>query len=159
MAANAMPRSARSRSADGATMAALLPPSSRIARAKRPASFGPTCRPMVVEPVADTTGTRASSTSASPTARPPMTTSQSPSGTPPKRAAARATIAPVASAVSGVFSDGFQTTLSPHTKASAAFQDQTATGKLNAEMTPQTPSGCQVSIMRWSARSVAMVRP
>ena len=93
MAAKAMPRSARSRSADGATIAALLPPSSRIARAKRPASFGPTCRPMAVEPVADTTGTRASSTSASPTSRPPMTTSQSPSGTPPKRAAARATIA------------------------------------------------------------------
>jgi hypothetical protein len=65
----------------------------------------------------------------------------------------------VASAVSRVFSEGFHTTASPHTKASAAFQDHTATGKLKAEMTPQTPSGCQVSIMRWSARSVAMVRP
>src|SRR4029077_8108044 len=32
-------------------------------------------------------------------------------------------------------------------------------GKLKAEMTPQTPSGCQVSIIRWSARSVAMVWP
>ena len=64
-----------------------------------------------------------------------------------------------ASAVSGVFSDGFHTTLSPQTSASAAFHDHTATGKLNAEMTPTTPSGCQVSIMRCSARSVAMVRP
>jgi pimeloyl-ACP methyl ester carboxylesterase len=69
------------------------------------------------------------------------------------------TIVCVASAVSGVFSDGFHTTGSPQTKARAAFQDQTATGKLKAEMTPQTPSGCQVSIIRWSARSVAMVRP
>ena len=38
-----------------------------------------------------------------------------------------------ASAVSGVFSDGFQTTALPQTSASAAFHDQTATGKLNAE--------------------------
>ena len=68
-----------------------------------------------------------------------------------------ATMACDASAVSGVFSEGFQTTGSPQTKASAAFQDHTATGKLNAEMTPQTPSGCHVSIMRWSGRSVAMV--
>ena len=41
-----------------------------------------------------------------------------------------------ASAVSGVFSDGFHTTVSPQTRASAAFHDQTATGKLKAEMTP-----------------------
>ena len=63
-----------------------------------------------------------------------------------------------ASAVSGVISDGFQTTVSPHTRASAVFHDQTATGKLKAEMTPTTPSGCQVSISRWPGRSEAMVR-
>ena len=38
--------------------------------------------------------------------------------------------------MSGVFSDGFQTTESPQTSASAAFHDHTATGKLNALMTP-----------------------
>ena len=64
-----------------------------------------------------------------------------------------------AAAQSGVFSDGFQTTLSPQTKARQAFQAQTATGKLKAEITPTTPSGCQVSIIRWPGRSVAMVRP
>jgi hypothetical protein len=53
-----------------------------------------------------------------------------------------------ASAVSGAFSEGFQTTGSPQMKASAVFQDYTATGKLNADITPQTPSGCQVSIIR-----------
>ena len=37
-AANTMPRTARSRSAEGATMAALLPPSSRISRPKRSAT-------------------------------------------------------------------------------------------------------------------------
>jgi hypothetical protein len=65
----------------------------------------------------------------------------------------------VATADRGVFSDGFHTTELPHTSASMAFQDHTATGKLNAEMTPTTPSGCHVSIMRCSARSVAIVRP
>lgn len=61
--------------------------------------------------------------------------------------------------MSGVFSDGFQRTESPQTKASAAFHDQTATGKLNAEITATGPKGCQVSIMRWPGRSEAMVRP
>ena len=36
----------------------------------------------------------------------------------------------------GVFSDGFQMTVSPQTNASIAFQAHTATGKLNAEITP-----------------------
>ena len=50
-------------------------------------------------------------------------------------------------------------TLSPHTSASAVFHDQTATGKLKAEITPTTPAGCQVSIIRWPGRSDAMVSP
>src|ERR1700738_1758242 len=54
MAAKATARTAKSRSAEGATMAALLPPSSRIARAKRAARRGPTS-PIAVEPVAETT--------------------------------------------------------------------------------------------------------
>ena len=62
-------------------------------------------------------------------------------------------------AVRGVSSEGFQTTASPQTRATAEFQAQTATGKLNAEITPTGPNGCQVSIIRWPGRSVAMVRP
>ena len=65
-------------------------------------------------------------------------------------AAARLNRPSTASAVSGVFSDGFHTTASPQTKASAAFHDHTATGKLKAEMTPTTPAGCHCSIIRWS---------
>ena len=76
-----------------------------------------------------------------------------------KRASARSNSACAASAVSGVFSDGFQTQALPQTSASAAFHAQTATGKLKADMMPVTPSGCQVSIMRWFARSDAMVSP
>ncbi|MCY1296511.1 hypothetical protein D9M70_459000 [compost metagenome] len=114
---------------------------------------------MRVEPVAETSGTFGLSTRTSPTVRSPMRTCDRPSGASPKRASARSKIAWQASAVSGVFSDGFQTTELPQTSASAVFHDQTATGKLKAEMTPTTPSGCQVSIMRWPGRSVAIVRP
>ncbi len=64
-----------------------------------------------------------------------------------------------ANAVSGVFSLGFQTTGSPQTKASIAFHAHTATGKLNALMTPTGPSGCHCSIMRCSKRSVTIVLP
>ena len=37
----------------------------------------------------------------------------------------------------GVFSEGFQTQTFPQTQANAAFQAQTATGKLKAEIVPQ----------------------
>ncbi len=63
-----MARIAMSRSADGATIIALLPPSSRIGRPNRAATFGPTTEPMRVEPVAETIGTRFDATSASPIA-------------------------------------------------------------------------------------------
>ena len=159
IAPKATPRSARSRSAEGATITPLLPPSSRIARAKRCARRGATARPIRVDPVAETSATRASSTSASPASRPPIKSCDRPSGASPNRAAARSKIACVAKAVSGVFSDGFHTTLLPHTNASAAFHAHTATGKLNAEITPTTPSGCHTSIIRCPGRSVAIVRP
>ena len=67
MAAKATARRVRSRLAVGQTIPALLPPSSRRGRAKRAARRGPTARPMRVEPVAETRGTRGESTRASPT--------------------------------------------------------------------------------------------
>ena len=80
------------------------------------------------------------------------------SGAPTLRAA-RAASAVVATATRAVFSDGFHTTVSPQTSARAAFQDHTAAGKLNAEITPTTPSGCHVSMSRCPGRSEGMVRP
>src|SRR5690606_38618543 len=130
-AANTIPRRASDRSAEGATMAALLPPSSRIARPNRAATTGATLRPIAVEPVADTTGTPSCAASAAPTSPPPRTTWQRSAGA-PVRSAARANRAAHASAVSGVLSLGFQITGSPHTTARAAFHDHTATGKLKA---------------------------
>ena len=142
-------RTARSRSADGVTIMALLPPNSRMLRPNRAATIGPTIRPIRVEPVAETMAIPVERASASPCSAPPITSCTSPVGaSAPKRSRARAKTPIVASAVSGVLSDGFQITGSPHTSASAAFQHQTATGKLNAEITAQGPIGCQVSIMR-----------
>ena len=64
-----------------------------------------------------------------------------------------------AMAVSGVLVEGFQSTVSPQTRARAVFQLQTATGKLKAVMTPTTPSGCHCSCSRCWRRSLGMVRP
>jgi hypothetical protein len=77
-----------------------------------------------------------------------MRTLDSLAGTSPIFSAARSNSACTASAVNGVFSDGFQTRVLPQTRARAAFHDQTATGKLKAVMIPVMPSGCQVSIIR-----------
>ena len=154
-----MARSASLRSAEGVTIIALLPPSSRIVRPSREATTGASALPMRVEPVADTSGTRASAASCSPMLRPPWTTCDRPAGASPNRSRARSNSFCVAKAVRGVFSDGFQTTLSPQTIARAAFHAQTATGKLKALITPTGPSGCQVSIIRCPGRSEAIVSP
>ena len=62
-------------------------------------------------------------------------------------------------AVNGVFGEGFQTTQSPQTAAISAFHDHTATGKLNAEITPTNPSGCHCSYIRCCGRSLCIVSP
>jgi hypothetical protein len=124
----------------------------------REATAGPTIRPMLHEPVADISGSRGSWFILSPTVAPsPTTKLNNPSN--PLPAITSAAILVTAMAVSGVLSDGFHTTGSPHTAAIAAFQDHTATGKLKAEMTPIGPRGCQCSYIRWLGRSEAMVLP
>ena len=157
-AANVIARTARSRSADGVTTAALLPPSSRSVRPIRAATRGATCAPIRSDPVALTSWTRGSSSSGPAASGRAITSGASPGGAPTSRAA-RSSSAVQPIAVRGVSSEGFQTTASPQTRATAEFQAQTATGKLNAEMTATTPSGCQVSISRCPGRSEGMVRP
>jgi hypothetical protein len=114
---------------------------------------------MRTEPVADTSGKTLLSAIAWPTSAPPTSSPKRPAGQRGNSAATRAASAWHARAQSGVFSDGFHTTGSPHTTAIAAFQAQTATGKLNALMTPTGPSGCQYSVRRCPGRSLAMVSP
>ena len=64
-----------------------------------------------------------------------------------------------ATAESGVFGDGFQMVMSPHTAARKAFQLHTATGKLKALMTPMEPRGSHCSRIAWPGLSLGMVRP
>src|SRR6266849_9741061 len=90
---------------------------------------------MLTEPVADTNGMRGSSASFWPTVLRSPTSRVKIAGSAPVSRQTRSAILVTAIAVSGVFSDGFQIVASPHTAASAAFQDQTATGKLNAVIT------------------------
>ena len=123
-------------------MAALLPPSSRMARAKRAASAG-----------ADGAAHRGGAGGGDERDEWAVDELLADGGVADEErgeavgdacrifAAARSKMAWVARAVRGVFSDGFQTTALPQTRASAAFQLQTATGKLKAEMMPTTPSG------------------
>ena len=160
-AAKMMARVASSRSAVGVTIIALLPPSSSRQRPRRLATVWATAWPMRVEPVALISGSFRDAASAWPTSALPMTTLEHRRaglrGISLEHFARRSCMQAIA--VSGVFSDGFQTTGSPQTSASVAFHAQTATGKLNAVMTPTGPSGCHCSIMRWPGRSEAMVRP
>jgi hypothetical protein len=136
------------RSLVGATIMALFPPSSSSDRAKRDARRGPTAAPIAVLPVALTSGSRGSSTSASPASLPPITTWARSALAPSTPSPARLSSPSHASAVSGDFSEGFHTAGSPQTSAIAAFHDHTATGKLKAVMTPIGPSGCQSSVSR-----------
>src|SRR5690606_34803331 len=103
--------------------------------------------PIGILPVAETRAMRTSFASQIPTSFPPTTREETPSGT-LFSMNTDLIISWHAMAVNGVFSDGFHIHTSPHTQASMAFQDQTATGKLNAEIIPTTPSGCHCSYIR-----------
>src|SRR5690606_24518406 len=143
-------------SAFGDTIMALFPPSSRSDFPRRSATVFATILPMRVDPVAETSGILLSVEMSSPMEAPPVTRQEMPSG----KLFSRSTSAMMfwqAMPQSGVFSDGFQMQTSPQTQASAEFQDQTATGKLKADITPPTPSGWYWSYMRWPGRSECIV--
>ena len=149
---------ARSRSASSITIIALLPPSSSRDRPKRLATAVPTFSPMLQDPVAEMSGSLRSLIIVSPTSRPlPAARLNTPSN--PVRLISSAAMLVTATAVSGVWLDGFQMFVSPHTAAMKEFQLHTATGKLNDVMMPIGPSGCHCSYMRWRGRSDAIVKP
>ncbi|MNL18903.1 hypothetical protein D3C87_1400750 [compost metagenome] len=143
-APNTAPIRLMSRSACSEIMIALLPPSSNKLFPKRAPTATATAFPMRVEPVAEMRGMRVSFVSSSPTSLSPMIRFETPSGISLALKTA-AIICWQAMAVKGVFSEGFQIQTLPHTRAKAAFQLQTATGKLKAEMMPTMPSGCHCS--------------
>ena len=94
-------------------------------------------RPTSVEPVNATLATSGCSTSRCPHVRPgPTTTLTTPSGIPASRA-----MRSNSSAVSGVSSAGFSTTVLPAASAGASFHDAITSGKFHGVINATTPSG------------------
>ncbi len=147
-----------SRSASAATMIALLPEHSRRQRPNRPATTWAICLPTADDPVNESNATRGSAASRAPASRPASMSSVKIGGRSSSRTI-RLQSCWTAIAASGVFGDGFQTVALPHTAESNAFHAQTATGKLNAVITPTTPNGCHCSYIRCPGRSECMVLP
>ena len=75
-------------------------------------------------------------TSAAPVSPSPVTMLTTPSGRPASRQ-----ISAKASAVSGVYSAGFSTTVLPAASAGAIFQASISSGKFHGMTWPQTPTG------------------
>ena len=128
-------------------MIALLPPSSSRLLPSRSATRTPICRPTWVEPVNDTSATRRSSTNLPASSVPASMKIWKMAGS-EWRSRTRLQMCCTASEHSAVFGEGFHTVALPVMAARNAFQDHTATGKLKAEITPTTPSGCHCSYMR-----------
>ncbi len=139
-------------------MTALLPPSSSRLFPRRAATRSPTLRPTSVEPVKETSATRRSSTKRVASSVPKSMKIWNTAGSLLSAITLLHSVC-TASAVSGVLGEGFHTEALPQIAPRKAFQDHTATGKLNAEMIPITPSGCHCSYMRCCGRSECMVRP
>mmetsp|Transcript_10278 Transcript_10278/g.24590 ORF Transcript_10278/g.24590 Transcript_10278/m.24590 type:complete len:218 (-) Transcript_10278:358-1011(-) len=140
-------------------MDALLPPSSRIVRPKRECTISDTRRPISVEPVKDSSVRRLSLIRRSPTVRPgPVTMVRTPGGTPLR--SSTLPISLVRAAVTRQVEEApFQMLVLPQMSDSAMFQPHTATGKLNAVITPTLPSGFQHSRREWVARSLGITWP
>ena len=128
---------AASRSASAKTTFADLPPSSSVTRLIVPAAPAAIPRPTSVEPVKAILATSRCSTSRRPQTLPgPATTFRTPSGRP-----ATTAIFSSSSALSGVSSAGFKTTVLAAASAGATFQEAITSGKFHGTIMPTTPSG------------------
>ena len=93
-------------------------------------------RPTSVEPVKAILSTPLCATSAAPVAPSPVTMLTTPGGSP-----VSTQIAAKASAVRGVNSAGFSTTVLPAASAGAIFQASMSSGKFHGMICPHTPTG------------------
>ncbi len=82
-----------------------------------------TARPVGTDPVSDSASMAGCAASASPVAAPPWTTEKTPGGRPASRSSS-----PSATAVTGVSSEGLNTTALPAASAGAAFQHAICSG-------------------------------
>ncbi len=129
-------RTAVSMSASGKTMFALLPPSSSVRRFIVCAAATAIFLPTLVEPVNAILSTPGWATSAAPVSPLPVTTLKTPGGRPASRQRA-----PRRSAVIGVCSAGFMTTVQPAASADAAFHAAIIRGKFQGRICAATPTG------------------
>ena len=114
-----------------------FPPNSSVTRFKLSAAVRAIPRPTAVDPVNAILATSGCSTSRAPHVTPgPATTFNTPSGSPASSAneANR-------SAVSGVSSAGFNTTVLPAASAGPSFHAAIVSGKFHGTISPTTPSG------------------
>jgi hypothetical protein len=130
-----IPSTAWSSAQSSNTMFAALPPSSSVSFLPVPASRRWIALPTSVDPVKATLSTPAS-TSAAPVRPSPVTMLTTPGG----RSAWRST-SQKSSAVSGVVSAGFSTTVLPAASAGAIFHASMRSGKFQGMIWPATPSG------------------
>ena len=137
--ASTTPSTALSRSASSKTMKGDLPPSSRVSDLPEPAVASRMRRPTSVEPVKAILSMPGCLTISSPVVPSPVTMLTTPGGRP-----AISQISANRSAVSGVNSAGFSTTVLPSAIAGAIFQASISSGKFHGMIWPQTPTGLAV---------------
>ena len=145
----------RSKSAEGQTIAALLPPSSNKFLPSLFATIGASALPISQLPVAENSAIPSSSANAIAASLPPKLTKT-------KSLCSSAMLSHISLtrwAQPSLWGLGFQIILLPHTAARQKFQPNTATGKLNAVTHPTTPKGCHISCSRWFGLSLGIVRP
>ncbi len=134
--ASTTPSTAASRSASGKTMNGDLPPSSSVSFLPEPAVWRRISLPTSVEPVKAILSTSGWPTIAAPVSPSPVTMLTTPFGRP-----ISSQILAKASAVSGVYSAGFRTTVLPAASAGAIFHASMRSGKFQGITCPQTPTG------------------
>ena len=134
--ASTTPSTALSRSESSKTTNGDLPPSSSDSFLSVPAVAWRIARPTSVEPVKAILSTSSWATSAAPVAPSPVTMLTTPGGSPTSTQ-----ISAKASAVSGVNSAGFSTTVLPAASAGAIFHASISSGKFHGMIWPQTPTG------------------
>src|SRR5687768_5972257 len=123
-------------------MMAFLPPISSETFLFKCAADLAIARPVVVDPVNESTRTPGCSTSALPTSAPGASRRlNTPAGKP-----ASSNTFTNAAEMAGVSGDGFQMMVLPATNAGKIFQDGTAIGKFQGVMSPTMPAGSRTAI-------------
>ena len=133
--ANLRPSMVLARSASSRTMAADLPPSSRLTRFSCSPQIEAMVRPAAVEPVKAILSTPGWRTRCSPTSRPAGITDTTPFGMP-----ASSISSAMRMASSGVSGDGLMTMVEPDSSAGASFDIVTNCGTFHGTIAPTTPT-------------------